>query len=240
MRQRLLLRPVFLLLVPIIISGCGLWSITPYKSDIERAKKGRITAITYTPSPFTAEYPGFEQQRFTKGNPHGFDSAEWKPLLEFNALVSAGNALIRGFGLVDPAITVRYGVAAYLERDLGFERIIMEKEPQKDDAIKALRKRFGSTGVVLDFTTISWEISHFQRDIDHYRLYFKVRGRLIDLGASKVLWRASCSYTSSKDPAESPTFLDLTADRGEWLRRMLAEGAGQCAGEFNKRFKELE
>lgn len=230
---------VLLLLLSLLVPGCGLWDITPGKGDIERVKKaGRITAVTYAPSRFTAEYPGFEQERFNKGL-YGTDIETWKQLFEFGSLVKEGERLIRDFGLGDPAIRVRDGLAGYLEKDLGFPPIIREKEALRDDGAASLRERLGA-GTILDFMTISWKLYQYPSDPQHYRVSLKVRGRLIDLRDSKVLWRATCSFTTGENPAESPTFQELTANGGEWLRQLLTGAADHCAGEFEAKFQAFK
>lgn len=232
-------QPAFLLLFFLFFGGCGIWNITPSKGEIEAVRtSGRMTAVTYAPSPFIAQYPGIEQMKYESGL-YWYWQGVWEWPFEWNAMKQEGERLERGFGIEDPSIRVMGDLAGYLEKDAGFPRITIEKGPISDDSVPALRKTFGNEGTILDFKTTSWRLSHFAIDVEHYGVSCDVRGRLIDLKNSKILWRGWCSFTGGKT-AQSPTFEELTANGGERLKEMLTEAADNCAGEFKAQFRRFK
>ncbi len=215
------MRFLALLAVLPLLAGCA---ATPIRIDqAERARLATVPVVQtvrYEPESFVVTTAG--KAMFG--------------LVGTGLAASAGTELRLTLGLDDPARAVQTRFLEVVSRDLGVKNVRAARAPagNKDDP-SALKATIGS-GVVFDFRTTSWTIVYHPKDFGRYRTVYAGRARLVRVDDGKVLWQGLCSKRSDDDPATSPTYDELTANKGALLKATFAKNAALCADDLVAQF----
>lgn len=195
--------------------------VVPRRADVAKLSEGEVRAVTYEPAPFFLASAG----KAAAGGLFGLVGGA----IAANSMQRAGQAMVAEYSVPDPALTLRERLAAAVSEQFGL-RVTPETAPV-DDAVPALRARFGS-GAVLDTRTLGWQLVYYPSDWRHHHVSYVGRARLVRLSDNKVLWQKGC-FIKLQDPKGSRRTVDeYRASNGELLKQKVQEAANRCADEL--------
>jgi hypothetical protein len=164
----------------------------------------------------------------------------------------------------DPISKVQDRFVAVLAKKLDMHdvRSIGEARPASEDQDSSLEKTFGN-GMVFNFETRYWRLIttlYYPEDrfylispkgewIKSYNLSYAVRGRLIRIRDSKLLWKALCNvdlpfqttldtYHPNQENQENKAVQLLVAEEDSVLKLKRDEAVVRCSNELLKKFLE--
>jgi hypothetical protein len=213
MISRMKLNASWLALAALLFGGCidlhdiNLYSVRISLEEMDSLKTSpEIQAIHYSPRTLEFYYPR---------------SHLCPPRYDLSGRATARCPYHRHvFNFEDPALLVQNHFLEGVKTKLDLHNIHSNSEtlPPSEDQTRALQQSFGS-GLILMFETRKWHLEkHDPRDTElaystsydlvdsnpKYHLYYVVRGTLIRLEDSKILWRDVCNTELSFEMENGP------------------------------------
>jgi hypothetical protein len=148
-------------------------------------------------------------------------------------IISAGNEIIRGHAVEDPALRIGQELAQSLTARHGLQLLTADAPVVQSDDVGALLQAYGEADLILDIKTISWMFIYFPSDWDNYRVLYSARLRVIDRQQQAVIAEGFCAYKPAyEDTNQAPTREDLIGNNAEGLKRELLKAADYCTTFF--------
>ena len=119
--------------------------------------------------------------------------------------------------LEDPVLEVKERVVLAMDAALELKSVRLIQEPLVGDDLDQLNAALGK-GLAIDFKTIIW-------NLDHKKLWYVARSRIIRLEDSKILWQGVCDVTNHL----SGSWAEHMAAEAALLKKRLNEVAESCA-----------
>jgi len=138
---------------------------------------------------------------------------------------SAGERMIRKYGLQDPTLRVRDVLISALAAEPNVKGFEVAPEPLEDDNLDTIRARFPKR-LVLDFKADLWTLQTSEPLSEQRRLFYYVRARLLRTEDGTLISRGYCTYRARPMPEG---WDDLTANGGALLKARLEQAADACA-----------
>jgi len=134
--------------------------------------------------------------------------------------------------LQDPAPKIGEGIASDLA---AFKDLTMHDShgavAKSTDPADLVRQYTGSD-LILDVQTVDWWINDFATDWMHYRVFYRMKVRLIRTADSSVLAEGVCMRGNEQTAADAPTFEELLADHAVLLKQHIANESQSCVQEL--------
>jgi len=156
----------------------------------------------------------------------------------------------------DPISKIQDRFVAGLTKELNLHNVrsIGEARPPSGDLYSPLKRTFGS-GMVFDFETRYWRLysSIYRNEKTNFMLTYAVRGRLIRVDDSNLLWKAICNVDLPFETSLDTKMFDLStgqdyesilililkrllAEEGSVLKLKRDEAETRCSSELLKKF----
>jgi hypothetical protein len=119
--------------------------------------------------------------------------------------------------LEDPVLEVKERVVLAMDAALELKSVRLIQEPLVGDDLDQLNAALGN-GLAIDFKTIIW-------NLDHKKLWYVARSRIIRLEDSKILWQGVCDVKNHL----SGSWAEHMAAEAALLKKRLNEVAESCA-----------
>jgi len=147
------------------------------------------------------------------------------------ANVSAGSALVKKAGIVDPASAMEASLKSYLSsnssltagNDMDFSGE-GQKKPKKLPLDKA--------DYVMDVTTLLWGLNYFPTNWTSYQTYYTGDVTLFDGKTGDIVAQNVCQYKYPETAAESPTYKALTENDAALFKANIKILADRCVNDF--------
>ena len=152
-------------------------------------------------------------------------------------VVREGNEIVARYHVEDPALYIEEELKAYLSSKYG-TKISPRSVAITDDDVEALSKNNSDTDLILDVRTLYWDFIYLLTSLDRYKIRYRVRLRLIDVGSGKVVVEDTCFRNPASTPS-APTYDELLASNAARLKKELREAADFCIAEFESKVLRL-
>lgn len=211
------MKKILLIVAAAVIStGCASVSKVPMAAATGSAMKEQTVTQTARPKPaFTAMTAG----KAAFG------------MLGAMAMISAGNDIIAGNQVADPADEIARGLADALKTSRGARIAPGATSVSVDDPAAISAAVGGAAKYVLDVQTVGWSFGYFPTDWTHYRVMYTAKARLIDTTSKSVVAEGGCSRMPDTN-AGAPTYNELMADNAARLKKELSIAAGICTSQL--------
>lgn len=147
------------------------------------------------------------------------------------AMISAGNEIVTGFQIADPADEIGRGLAEALKSSRGAKIAAGTTSVKVDDPAGVAAAAGGAARYVLDVQTIGWGFSYFPTDWTHYRVSYRAKARLIDTASKTVVAEGGCSRMPESNTG-APTYDELMATNAVRLKQELSLAASTCVAQL--------
>lgn len=149
--------------------------------------------------------------------------------------LAQGRHWISAYHVPNPAALVETRLAQTLEGRHELRKIQNLSRGVRDDKMAHLEKRLGHHGFVLDASKPQWSVMYYRFALDHYRMSYIERVRLIDLSSAKTVWQHVCSAHTHHE-YEAPSAGELMAHDGAILKQFTQKVAQRCAAQLADAF----
>ena len=138
-----------------------------------------------------------------------------------------GKDMMQKDELSDPAVTVEQQLVAGLMHRGTVSNIVFDPHPIPNRSV--LPARYGHTGLALTVFDVASMLAYLPDPIlPRYHLMYRAGVRLVRLSDGKVLWTGMCAL--QREPAaHPPSFDEVEAHHGAWLKNALTKAADGCA-----------
>jgi hypothetical protein len=188
-----------LLLALLLTYGCFPKQIKMEKAELARLKdEGEIQAIHYP-----GKFPEVDTDSSSNNEPE--------------VLVLPVTSYQLRLILEDPVLRVKERVVLAMDAALELKSVRLIQEPLVGDDIDQLKAALGK-GLAIDFKTIIW-------NLDHKKIWYVARSRIIRLEDSKILWQGVCDVQNHL----LGSWEELMAAEAALLKKRLNEVAESCA-----------
>ena len=153
------------------------------------------------------------------------------------AVARDGKEIVARYHIDDPAPYIEEELSTYLSSKYG-TKITSRTVAIAGDDVEALSKDNPGTDLILDVRTLYWDFIYLLTSLDRYRVRYRVRFRLIDVGAAKVVVEGEC-FSDPAQTSSAPRYDDLLASNAARLKKELREAADFCIHEFESKVLHL-
>ena len=142
-----------------------------------------------------------------------------------------GEKLKAQCSLEDPSIRIRESVTDRLSAEMGITNFRLLPERLESDELSALGTKCGNE-LVMDFKTDNWTLfpePGTQWTTRRYLLVYSIRGRLIRLQDSRVMWLGYCKLNEYEAGSTGVTWDELIANDCASLKAKIGHAVDMCA-----------
>jgi hypothetical protein len=143
------------------------------------------------------------------------------------AMVSAGNDIIRGHNVPDPADAIALALLDNLQTARGARVVGPAISVASGDAEVVGAAGQGRAKYILDVQTTGWSFGYFPTDWTHYRVMHFAIARLIDTGNNKVIAQGTCKHLPETNQ-NAPTYDELVGGSADGLKKALRGITDDC------------